>query len=105
MNRRKRSVLAVSLVGLLAVGESAYATFQLSPDMDLDARRRAVIAKHRAKQAAATSSSSNATNDQNGGECGSQNIGNVNTVGRPGQGPREIVIVGEFTNVVTGKCR
>jgi hypothetical protein len=104
MNKRKCSVLAVSLVGLLAAGESAYATFQLSPDMDLDARRRAVIAKHRAKQAAATSNG-NATGGQNGGECGSQNIGNVNTVGRPGQGPREIVIVGEFTNVVTGKCR
>jgi hypothetical protein len=64
---------------------------------DVDTRFRAKIMKERAKAASATASSqrdqNNQSNDPNNQEeCGSQNIGNINSGGRPGSQPREVFI-------------
>jgi hypothetical protein len=107
MNQHKRTwnMLAAAFAGLLAASELAHGAMPML-DVDLDAKQRALIAKHKAKQGGG-SSTTNSDSGQNGqSDCGSQEIGNVNTAGgRPGQGPREVVIVGQFTNIVSGKCR
>jgi hypothetical protein len=76
--------------------------------LDIDNRFRAKIAKEKVKQAAnerrlgkdGKPVDANAT-------CGSQNIGNVDTGGRPGASPREVfVFAPNAVNIVTrGGCR
>ncbi len=76
--------------------------------LDIDNRFRAKIAKEKVRQAAnerqqeklGKAADKNAT-------CGSQNIGNVDSGGRPGASPREVfVFAPNAVNIVTrGGCR
>ncbi len=89
----------VGAPGIAVAGEENY---------DLDNRMRAKVAKEKVKQAAnerqaekqGKGTTANAT-------CGSQNIGNVDTGGRPGAAPREVfVFAPNAVNIVTrGGCR
>ena len=77
-------------------------------NLDIDTKFRAKIAKEKIKQAAlerkldkdGQALDANAT-------CGSQNIGNVTTSGRPGAAPREVfVFAPNAINLVSnGGCR
>jgi hypothetical protein len=102
------------LTALVMVTAAALATFQAlaagQANFDLEPEFRAKIAKEKAKQKAATASNFSFANrgaNNAGTECGSQNIGNVETGGRIGTAPREIfVFAPNAINLVNGNgCR
>jgi hypothetical protein len=110
MNKRLPTLVAASIAALLAASPVVRA--QNFGDFDIETRFRAKIAKEKAKQASSQSANernnSNSSNSgQDNADCGSQNIGNVNTGGRPGQQPREVfVFAPNSINVVTANgCR
>jgi hypothetical protein len=75
-------------------------------DADVDSKFRAKIVKEKARQASIAAEQDKNKNGPGNpdAECGSQNIGNVNTNGRPGQSPREIfVFAPNSINVVSGR--
>ncbi|MEO8247781.1 MAG: hypothetical protein ABI589_00275 [Burkholderiales bacterium] len=77
--------------------------------LDIETRFRAKIAKEKIKQSARDRADA-ARGDGNGtdnSQCGSQNIGNTNTGGRPGSAPREVFIFApNAINIVgRGGCR
>lgn len=79
-------------------------------EFDLDSRTRAKIAKEKVKQGALMRDVDRLGRRGAGvdnGDCGSQNIGNVNTGGRPGAAPREVfVFAPNAINLVNGRgCR
>ena len=96
---------AVALVGATGLA------FADEENYDIDNRFRAKIAKEKVKQAARErelqkrDGKGGGTNDN--ATCGSQNIGNVDTGGRPGAAPREVfVFAPNAVNIVTrGGCR
>lgn len=100
--------LAFHLAAAVAVLGAASLAFAGEENFDLDNRMRAKVAKEKVKQAAnerrleqqGKKADANAT-------CGSQNIGNVDTGGRPGAAPREVfVFAPNAVNIVTrGGCR
>jgi hypothetical protein len=64
-------------------------------DQDVDPRFKAKIMKEKAKQNTQLANSFNFTNNGNApadANCGSQNIGNVDTGGKIGTGPREVFV-------------
>ena len=76
---------------LLAIFSSAQAQESDSPD--IDSRFKAKIAKERARMAGAQSAQGGRGGQgAQGADCGSQNIGNVNTGGRIGSQPREVFV-------------
>jgi hypothetical protein len=84
----------LALVVALAAGHAALAS---ESDADLDARFRAKLMKEKSKMNAEQTTQD--LKDRRAGaavspegDCGSQNIGNVNTNGRPGAAPREIFV-------------
>jgi hypothetical protein len=89
-----RSFMLLAFVAALAGSQLAQAS---DSDADLDARFRAKLMKEKSKMNAeqnnpdlrARQAGPAVTPDS---ECGSQNIGNVNTNGRPGSAPREIFV-------------
>jgi hypothetical protein len=95
-------VLALSV--LLAAGMSAFASEE---EFDLDARFRAKLAKEKIRQGAMQRSAERAGKGIDNAGCGSQNIGNIDTGGRPGAAPREVfVFAPNAINLVTaGGCR
>lgn len=100
--------IAIAIAAALATAQFAHAA-GLFGDTDTDPRTRAKILKEKAKQNTLRAQSFN-FNDRNGqsdADCGSQNIGNVDTGGRPGTAPREIfVFAPNATNVVSdGACK
>lgn len=100
-----RTVLAALLC---AVAAPAFAGEE---NLDVETRFRAKIAKEKLKQAAIERESERRGKvldaDDDGAACGSQNIGNVDTRGRPGAAPREVfVFAPNAVNVVSGRgCR
>lgn len=106
----KTAVLTLAL-GLGAAQGSHAANFG---DNQLDTRFSAKVAKERTRQNTLQQQQrsqqdrfgTNPSQDPNA-QCGSQNIGNVNTNGRIGSQPREVfVFAPNSTNVVTrGGCR
>ena len=102
MNRTLPKLLA--LLALVAANHVVLAND--FGDAEVDSKFRAKIVKEKARQAAVQAEQEK---NQNGlgnpdAECGSQNIGNVNTNGRPGQSPREIfVFAPNSINVVSGR--
>ena len=91
---------------LLATGAHCFAGEEM---LDIDTRFRAKIAKEKVKQAA-REREQNATDNGTGkdsAQCGSQSIGNVDTGGRPGSGPREVfVFAPNAINLIgPGGCR
>ncbi len=86
----------LALIAILWVAATAAAAGEI--DADIDPRFRAKLMKEKSKMNVEQTnpalkpkdfSSSTSSLD---GECGSQNIGNVNTGGRPGAAPREIFV-------------
>lgn len=79
-------------------------------DPNLEARSRAKILKQKAKQNGTEAQNFNFNNQNGNGQnpdaqCGSQNIGNVNTGGRVGAAPREVFIFApDAINVVSGRA-
>ncbi len=103
----KATSFAAVLAAAALLGTTGPA-FAGEESLDIDNRFRAKIAKEKVKQAAnerqqdklGKSADKNAT-------CGAQNIGNVDTGGRPGSSPREVfVFAPNAVNIVTrGGCR
>jgi hypothetical protein len=92
MTRNTLKNLTLALAATLALAQVAHAA-GLS-EFDIDTRFRAKIVKEKSRQNAVAASNFNF--NQRGGqaepECGSQNIGNVDTGGRPGTAPREVFV-------------
>jgi hypothetical protein len=96
----KRRVLTAAIAGLLAGSGFVQAESDL---FGLDSDIRAKLAKEKAKRSSSKKSTSG--NDSDQGECGSQQVGNVNTGGnRP---PREVttIITGDVINIVDRGCK
>lgn len=99
-------LLALAAAALVAFSPAAHAA-GLFADQDVDSRFKAKIMKEKAKQNQQVVSSFNFNQPgaANAGDadCGSQNIGNVNTGGRPGAAPREVfVFAPNAINLVSG---
>lgn len=90
----------VLLAGLMAAGQPAFAD---DFAFDIDAKFRAKIAKEKAKAASNRSTSNKVAKSDAPAQCGSQNIGNVDTGGRIGAAPREVFIFApNAINLVSG---
>lgn len=94
------------LAATLATAEFAHAAGVFA-NTDVDPRFRAKIMKEKAKQ---NTQSANNFNFSKGGnapsdaECGSQNIGNVDTGGKIGAAPKEVfVFAPNSINLVSGQ--
>ena len=101
----KTLVLAAVLVTQTALAAGTFG------DYDVDPRFRAKIMKEKAKQSQMQADSFNFMNGNatgaNSAQCGSQSIGNVDTGGKIGTGPREVfVFAPNAINLVpTGGCK
>ncbi len=89
---------------LLSLGPQAVAGEEM---LDLETRFRAKLAKEKLKQSALERENSKLGKGIDNAQCGSQNIGNVDTGGRIGAAPREVfVFAPNAVNLVTGTgCR
>jgi len=105
MKLKASLMLALASLGLLAATQATLAGD--FGDADVDSRFRAKIVKEKARQASIQQELDRRNQSQNGNpsaDCGSQNIGNVDTGGRPGTAPREIfVFAPNAINVVSGR--
>ena len=101
-----KSLLLPVLLALAALTPLAHAGEE---SLDIDTKFRAKLAKEKIKQAANERENDRREKGlQNGGaECGSQNIGNVDTNGRPGTAPREVFVFAPnaINFVGAGGCR
>ena len=97
---------ALAAVAVLATTQFVHAA-GLFDDQDVDPRFRAKIMKEKAKQNNQLASSFNFTKNGNApgdAQCGSQNIGNVDTGGKIGTAPREVfVFAPNSINLVSGQ--
>lgn len=98
------------LAGLALIVVALAATPAKADDeaFGIEPRFRAKIAKERVKQAARERQDAARGNAlDNAADCGSQNIGNIDTGGRPGAAPREVfVFAPNAINIVgRGGCR
>ena len=96
---------ALAAVAVLATVQFAHAA-GLFADQDVDPRIRAKIMKEKVKQEQLANSFNFANNGKFPGdaECGSQNIGNVDTGGKIGAAPREVfVFAPNSVNLVSGQ--
>jgi hypothetical protein len=95
------STLAFTLIAYMTLAQSARAD---DSSFDLDPRVRAKLAKEKVKLSGKEREllrSGRASADS--ADCGSQNIGNVNTNGRIGTAPREVfVFAPNAINLVNG---
>jgi hypothetical protein len=101
-----RKSLALTAVALLAATPYAHAAGVFT-GQDVDMRFRAKIMKEKAKQNTQTANSFNFTSNASvppDAQCGSQNIGNVDTAGKIGAAPREVfVFAPNSINLVSGQ--
>ncbi len=91
---------------LILVGIAAHATVALASDeeFDIDNRFRAKIIKEKVRQAALERKLGALGKGLDSPTCGSQNIGNIDTGGRPGTAPREVfVFAPNAINIVSGR--
>lgn len=91
--RTLKTPLLLALAAMLA-GHAALAS---ESDAELDTRFRARLMKEKSKMNAEQTNPELKSREAGAtvapeSECGSQNIGNVNTNGRPGTAPREIFV-------------
>jgi hypothetical protein len=94
----------LAIAVLFATGVPAFAGDEA---FDIDNKFRAKIAKEKVKEGFAKRENEKAGKGLDSSDCGSQNIGNVDTGGRPGTAPREVfVFAPNAINLVTaGGCR
>lgn len=91
MDKTKLTTLCALLAAALQTSMSAYAVED--SQFDIDPKFRARIAKEKAKQATVRSQfGPNGQSPDPLSQCGSMNIGNVDTGGRIGAMPREIFV-------------
>lgn len=104
MKRIAMLTQALAAALLLGAGAPGFAGDEV---FDVDTRFRAKIAKEKVKQAARERQNGKSGQGIDNAQCGSQNIGNVNTGGKPGTAPREVfVFAPNAINLVTGSgCR
>ena len=103
MNAYLLKGIALSLL-IVASAQS----FASEDEFDIDARNRAKIAKEKVRQGALLRQGEEAgQKGVDNANCGSQNIGNIDTNGRPGTAPREVfVFAPNAINLVTARgCR
>ncbi|HEV7912628.1 MAG TPA: hypothetical protein VGP22_02585 [Albitalea sp.] len=96
---------ALAAMAVSAMFQSAHGV-GLFGDQDVDPRIRAKIMKEKVKQEQLANSFSFANNGTaaGDGQCGSQNIGNVDTGGKIGASPREVfVFAPNAVNLVSGQ--
>jgi len=100
----KKILEAAAIALLLVAGTNVHAGEE---NFDIDNRFRAKIAKEKVRQAANDRLANKNEKGSDESECGSQNIGNINTGGRPGTAPREVfVFAPNAINLVgRGGCR
>ena len=105
MSTTTLKTLAVSIGTTLATIHFAHAAGLA--EFDIEPRFQAKIAKEKAKQNSRRANNFNFLNDGEGQDdsgCGNQNIGNVQTGGRPGTAPREVfVFAPNAINLVSGQ--
>lgn len=90
MHKTLYPVIAMLLLsGLFASAHPARADDFI---LDVDTKFRAKIAKEKAKAASTLSAADKNAKTGDAAECGSQNIGNVDTGNRPGAAPREVFV-------------
>ena len=100
------TALALASAALLIVPRHAHAA-GLFADQDIDPRFSAKIMKEKAKQNSQNANefnfNSNASSPSSP-QCGSQNIGNVDTGGKIGTAPREVFVFAHNSiNLVSGQ--
>lgn len=99
MNKR----LFGSLV-LVAIAAHVSPAFASEEELDIDTRFRAKIVKEKVRQAALERKLGALGKGLDSPTCGSQNIGNIDTGGRPGTAPREVfVFAPNAINIVSGR--
>jgi len=100
----------LSLLVLAALLAASHGVRGSESDADLDARFRARLMKEKSKMNAEQTNPDLKMRDIGAptsvdGECGSQNIGNVNLNGRPGSAPRDIfVFAPNAINIVSSRA-
>ena len=99
-----------SFLGICALALGALAPLAQArsvPDADMDPRFRAKIIKEKLKMKSLEFDFMRNGQDAPDAQCGSQNIGNVDTGGKIGRGPREVfVFAPNAINFVDGRgCR
>jgi hypothetical protein len=87
---KKLAALALALVATLANAQAMHG-IKLA-DYDIDPRFRAKIVKEKVKQNVIRSQFDDLGDETDRDNCGSQNIGNVNTGGKRGTAPREVFV-------------
>jgi hypothetical protein len=97
-------IKSLAIVMLLGPGFHAFAGDEI---FEVDTKFRAKIAKEKIKQGARDRADNKSDKGIDTGDCGSQNIGNIDTGGRPGAAPREVfVFAPNAINLVgAGGCR
>lgn len=105
-----RTLKGLALTTLLAV--ACAPALAGEENFDIDTRFRAKIAKEKVRQGALERAAEARAGQvpgepDEGAGCGSQNIGNIDTGGRPGRAPREVFIFApNAINMVSrGGCR
>jgi hypothetical protein len=98
------TIKTLAFVMLLGCGFSTFAGEEI---FDVDTKFRAKIAKEKIKQSARERADNKNDKGIDNSDCGSQNIGNIDTGGRPGAAPREVfVFAPNAINLVgAGGCR
>lgn len=89
----KDTLIKTLVLAAVLVSQSALAAGSFS-DNGVDPRFRAKIMKEKVKHNQQQAESFDFTNNSsaNSGQCGSQNIGSVNTGGKIGAAPREVFV-------------
>lgn len=102
----------LAIAALLAAGSHAWAVGEMAltgeQSFEIDSKFRAKLAKEKVKMGFLQRESQRLQNAADGGaDCGSQNIGNVNTGGTPGTAPREVFVFAPnaINFVGAGGCR
>lgn len=96
--------LAIPFVVVFMAGGVCHAV--MPEGIDMDPKFRAKIMKQRAKQNSKMSEMTQEHDDDGHDECGSQNIGTIDTGGKPGSAPKEVIVYApNAINVVSGRCR
>jgi hypothetical protein len=101
------AALLIAIAGTLAA-TCARAQSMDEGTFDIGPKFRAKIAKEMAKQAqlqGSTGTQGGFGSGDGGSQCGAQNIGNIDTNGRPGSSPREVfVFAPNAINMVNNGC-
>lgn len=99
------TVFTAMLVSACVIGLQVSPVGAVETDVDMEDLTRAKVAKARAKQSLRQSNKGDASEDANSEGCGNVDIGNFSNV-RPGQAPKEIIVVVEGDVINSGnRCK